>query len=282
METETTGLSPVQFSPDIINSTFFVSFPKSPDMDLFLIGAELYQDTEQHDRLVLHYKGQLSKNRAALVSDDPVKFEFSYGQLKSTWYGYIRHIEQPNSFQSGNTEIVCLGVSSQLKNTEQKIYKNVTADQVVSKIATKYKLQAVTQRHPRIRPSIIQAGQSDWQLLKRLAKQSGFALRSENTSLVFVSQEKVFKNKKTSAPYFFYFEGSDTGVAVAAVKKLGTLLEFEPIISDTSPDAGVRVDRVITGINPQTKEVIKVKYPHNPTPKATLGVVIPNETYFLQ
>jgi hypothetical protein len=282
METDTTGLSPFQFSPDTINSAFFVSFPKSPDMDLILIGAELYQDTEQHDRLVLHYKGQLSKNRKSLVSDDPVKFEFSYGQLKSTWYGYIRHIEQPNSFQSGNTEIVCLGVSSQLKNTEQKIYKNVTADQVVSKIAVKYKLQSVTQRHPRVRTSIVQAGQSDWQLLKRLAKQSGFALRCENTSLFFVSKEKIFKTKKSSAPYFFYFEGADTGVATAAVKKLGTLLEFDPIISDTSPDSGVRVDRVITGVNPQTGEVIKVKHLHKATLNSTLGIVIPNETYFLQ
>jgi hypothetical protein len=35
------------------DSDFVASFPKAPDMELILIGAELHQDPDEHDRLVV-------------------------------------------------------------------------------------------------------------------------------------------------------------------------------------------------------------------------------------
>lgn len=268
-----------QSSGDLVD--FSVSFPKAPQLDILLIGAELYQAGNDHDVLVLHFKGRPDIKQNAILSKDPVVFKFRSQKLESTWHGHVDSIEQPNTVTGGNTNIICIGPSFFLKETSQKVYKNVTADQVVSRIATKHRMQAVTQRHPRVKNSIVQAGQSDWQLLRRLAKVTGFALRCENTSILFVSKDKLFKDKKNSAPYFFYVSDNDnSGTTTAEVRMLGTCFAFKPIISDSSPDTGVRVDRVITGMHTQNGNVITTTHKHKSTSKGNAGVVVPNEEYF--
>lgn len=264
------------------DSDFEVYFPKAPDMELILIGAELYQNPDEHDRLVLHYKGKPATKKNAMVSGDPVIFKFRSGKLKSTWNGYIHHVRQDNSHQGGNTDIVCVGASWVLKNTDQKIYKNVTADQVVSKIAKKYSMAAVTQRDPRVRPQISQSGQSDWQLCRSLAKQTGFALLAENTTLIFVSKDKIYQSKKNSAPYFNYVDDEIGGVVPASLRMTGTIIAFEPIISDQAPENGTRIDRVVSGLSTSTGTAVKATHPHTAPKPGNSGVVIPNQTYFAQ
>lgn len=279
-----TSLSPVHknfvWHSTANDSSFTVEFPKSSGMELLLIGAELYQDMGEHDRLVLHFKGLLNSKKPGVVGKDPVLFTFRSGKLTSKWYGYIHSIKPDNSFQGGNTNIVCVGASSDLKETDQKIYRNVTADQVITKIAKKYGMEAITQRHPRVRESIVQAGQSDWQLITRLANQTGFALRCENTSLLFVSKDKIFLNKKDSSPYFNYVNSSETGVTTRELRMTGTILSFNPIISDKSPESGVRVDRVVTGMDPKSGSTIKVMHPNKTVKSTNKGIVIPSEEYF--
>ena len=262
------------------DSDFVASFPKSPDMELILIGAELHQDPDEHDRLVLHYKGKPANRKNSIVSGDPIVFTYRSGKLKSTWNGYIHHVRQDNSQKGGNTDIVCVGASWVLKNTDQKIYKNVTADQVISKIAKKNSLEAVTQRDPRVRAQISQSGQSDWQLCRSLAKQNGFALRTENTTIIFVSKNKIYQSQKNSAPYFNYVDDEVGGVVPASLRMTGTILAFEPIISDQSPENSVRIDRVISGVNTHTGAAVKATHTHKAPTPGNAGVVIPSKSYF--
>jgi hypothetical protein len=262
---------------------FSVTFPKAKDLDVQLIGAELYQVGSEHDMLILHFKGNPDPKQNAILSKDPVIFNFRSQKLKSTWNGYVTQVRQTNTVVGGNTDIVCIGPSFYLKETSQKIYKNVTADQVVSRIATKHSMQAVTQRHPRVKASIVQAGQSDWQLLRRLAKSTGFILRCENSSILFVSADKIYKDKKASAPYFYYVGNDDnTGSTTKEIRMLGTCFAFKPIVSDSSPDTGVRVDRVITGMHAQTGSVLSTTHKHKSNVTGNAGVVVPSQEYFLQ
>jgi hypothetical protein len=228
----------------------------------------------------LHYKGKPVNRKQALVSGDPIIFTYRSGKLKSTWHGYIHHVSQDNSWQGGNTDIVCVGASWVLKNTDQKIYKNVTSDQVISKIAKKHSMQAVTQRDPRVRDQIAQSGQSDWQLCRSLAKQTGFALLTENTTITFVSKDKIYQSKKMSAPYFNYVDDEVGGVVPRELRMTGTILAFEPMISDQAPEMGLRIDRVVSGINNKTTSVVKTTHPHVAPKKGNPGVVIPSKAYF--
>lgn len=262
------------------SSRFAVAFPKTPDTEMLLIGAELYQDMEQHDRLVLHFKGKPSLREVSIVSGDPVEFVISTNNVDHKWYGYVYSIDPRDDMDSNNTDIICLGASYILKNTDQKIYSNVTADQVVSKIATKNGMKAVTQRHPRVRKTIVQAGQSDWQLLRRLAKQTGFALKTDGTTIVFVSKNKIFNTRKASAPYFNYVDTPVGGTSVKYNRSYGTILAFTPHISDEAPETGSRVDRVVTGYNQNTGKVIETTHKLKDFSTEDRGVVIPSEDFF--
>lgn len=260
-----------------------VSFPKSPDLnkDIGLVGAELYQAAEEHDRLVLHFKGKPSERETTLSYGDPVIFEYQSGKAVYKFCGTIYQIDPKNTAQANNLDITCLSSSSDLKNTDQEIYKNVTADQVVSKIAAKNGMKAITQRHPRVRKSIVQAGQSYWQLLRRLAKQTGFALRAENTNIIFMSKDKIFQTKKKSAPYFTYVSGDNkTGTTTKAERLFGTIISFHPRVSDNSAEIATRVDRVITGVSQTSGEAIETLHTAKDYDEQSKGIVIPGEDYF--
>lgn len=261
-------------------SSFKVEFPNYPDFELILIGAELYQDMEQHDRLVLHFKGKPEKRETAIKSEDPVKFTYTTEKVTSEFLGYVYQIIPKEGVDSNNIDIVCVSASYVLKNTNQKIFKNVTADQVVDRIARKNGMKAVTQRHPRVRKTIVQAGQSDWQMLRRLAKQTGFALRSEGTTIYFVSKNKIFSRSKPSAKYFKYVDFEVGGVANKAIRSTGTIISFRPEISDSAPELGAKVDRVITGYNERTGKVIETLHKLKDFDFEDKGIVVPNEEFF--
>jgi uncharacterized protein involved in type VI secretion and phage assembly len=270
-------------SPNFVwdyHSKFRVEFPKAPNFELILVGAELTQSMDEHDRLSLHFKGTPFKPETSLIAGDPVIFTYWSGKLQSKFYGHIGSVDPTSSIQGGNLTINCVSASYLLKDTDQKIYKKVTADQVVAKIAKKHGMSAVTQRHPRVRAMVVQAGQSDWQICRRLAKQCGFALRADNTTITFVSKDKIFQTNRKSAPYFKYVDNSIGGVITRADRLSGTILAFSAQISDEAPELGTRINRVVTGYNHDTGTAIETLHPAS-APDNTKGVVTPNEDYFL-
>jgi hypothetical protein len=270
-----------QWQAATAGSDFTVSFPKAPELELILIGAELYQDIEQHDRLVLHFKGKPFVKGTEIKSGDPVTFTFQSEKVKATWKGYVYSPVSKNTLKANNTDVVCVGASYLLKDADQQIYTNVTADQCISKIAKKHGMTAVTQRHPRKFASLTQTGVSDWQFCRRLAAQTGFALRADNTTIIFMSKDKLYNDHKKSAPYFFYVDNPQGGVVNKSDRNLGTILNFEAYPSDESPELEVSLDRVTTGTSTKAgkKKAVKVTHKHK---KATpsKGAVKPGKGFF--
>ena len=260
--------------------TFDVKFPLSPNLNFYVIGAELFQSADEHDRLVLQFKGNPFSDDTVIAPEDPVIFTYWNDLVSMTWNGYVYQIPQTNGPRANNTEIICLGATYVMKNSAQKIYKNVTADAVVSKVAAKYGFKAVTQRHPRVRQSVAQAGQSDWQLLRSLAAQTGYALIPDNTSIIFMSKNKLFLDKKANAPYFDYLNTTTTGIVRKTERIYGSIISFTPKLSEQAPDRGARVDRVISGRHLVNGTLITNKYPYKGTLTNSIGTVIPGETYF--
>jgi hypothetical protein len=251
-------------------------FPNSPDFPLVLLSATLTQELDSHELLILSFAGKVNEQESTVLSGDPVEFIWSSGLEKTTFIGYVHSIK-PSVINENATEVYCVSPSYLLKNTDQKIYKTTTADAVVSKVAAKYGLKAITQRHPRVFSSITQAGQSDWQLLKMLAKQTGFALKTEKTSIYFMSKDKLSSASKASAPYF-YVETINLSSTTATA--MGTIFDFKPLISDEAPDMfGATVDRVVSGIHQTNDTPISTTHSSKPGSKATLGVVVPSSAY---
>lgn len=256
-------------------ANYSVEFPKLKSIELILISANLYQEVEAHDVLVLSFKGKPFEDGTIIVSGDPVRFKYSSGSNKSIFEGYVHTVDPVSTIDTHVTKVICVSASYVLKNSDQTIFKNVTADAVVAKIVKKHGMTSVSQRHPRVRETVVQAGQTDWQLLRRLAKQTGFALRAENTSVIFMSKNKIFDSKKKQAPYFKYEDGP-----TKANRTYGTCFAFNPYVSDEAPEQGTRVDRVITGLSTATGAVIETTHSIKDFGSQNLGIVVPNEDYF--
>jgi hypothetical protein len=252
-----------------------VTFPLSPSFGLVFLTARLDQQFNSHDVLTIKYAGKIEETLNFIGSGDPVEFEYSGAGATKTWVGYVHKII-PSTVAENTTTIVCISATYLLKTTRQKIYKKVTADQIVEKVCKQYGLKAVTQRHPRVFSSISQAGQSDWQLLRRLAKQTGFGLKINGTTVYFMSKDKLSSASAERAPYFF----KENAANVRTIASMGTLIEFTPQISDEAPDmVGATVDRVVGGLHSTNNKTIATKHKIQPAKKKTKGVVTPNKKF---
>jgi hypothetical protein len=252
-----------------------VTFPLSPSFGLVFLTARLDQQFNSHDVLTIKYAGKIEETLNFVGSGDPVKFDYSGAGSTKTWVGYVHKII-PSTVAENTTTIVCISATYLLKTTRQKIYKKVTADQIVEKVCKQYGLKAVTQRHPRVFASISQAGQSDWQLLRRLAKQTGFGLKITGTTVYFMSKDKLSSASAARAPYFF----KENAANVRTIASMGTIVEFTPEISDEAPDmAGATVDRVVSGLHSTNNKTIATKHKSQPAKKKTKGTVTPNKKF---
>ncbi len=253
-----------------------VTFPLSPSFSLVFLHARLEQEFSAHDKLVVKFAGKIEDALNFIGSGDPVVFEYAGGGASKTWEGYVHKII-PSTVTENVTTVICISPTYLLKTTKQKIYKNVTANQVVEKICKQYGLKAVTQRHPRVFSTIGQAGQSDWQLLRRLAKQTGFGLKITGTTVYFMSKNKLSSASAARASYF-YKEGAVP--TSRAISSLGTILDFTPQISDEAPDmAGATVDRVVSGLHSTNNKTIATKHKIAPAKKKTKGAVTPSRKF---
>lgn len=259
------------------NHTRRVEFPKAPGFNLLLVSAQLHQVLGNHDLLVLKFAKKINSKEVSVASYDPVIFTWTSGSEKAVFTGHVHNIT-PVVTTDNETTITCISSSYVFKNTDQKIYKNVTADQVIQKIANKYGYKAITQRHPKVWKTVVQAGQSDWQIMRRMAHETGFNLKVDNTSVYFLSKDKMVNASKKSAQYF-YSENIETASRI--VSNLGTVIDFDPIISDDSPDiTGVAIDRVVSGIHAVTNETISTTHETNIVDRNNLGIVVPNKEFF--
>lgn len=155
----------------------------------------------------------------------PVDFQIRVPEGTKEFYGYVHHVEPTKTPGSDNVTVVVIGASYVMKQARQEIYKNLTASDIVKSIAQTHNFAYGITDHPRVYPQVAQSGQSDWQLLVRLAKQSGYTLRAENTELYFKPLDEDFANYKQEAPRFYMNDANNP--------EGSTIYSFKPIIGET-------------------------------------------------
>lgn len=173
----------------------------------------------------------------------PVDFEIKDPKGIKKFYGYVHHVEPNKTPGSDNVTVVVIGASYLLKQARQEVYKNTTASDLAIAIAKQYNFSYAVTPHPRVYPQIAQAGQSDWQLLVRLAKQCGYSLRAENTELYFKPLDKDFSSYKGEAPSFYMNDANNP--------EGSTIYSFKPIVGETLSfdDSGTKSATAISGID---------------------------------
>lgn len=201
-----------------------VDFPFSVVKPSLVYEFSLNQKRYEHEYAVLLFKDwEISYDDIAPMSPVTISL-FTPEGFKRKFNGYVHHIKPLYSPGERSVEVHVIGASYVMKNTSQTIYTNVTADQVLKKIARKYEFSYFAEPHGRVFPQIAQAGRTDWQLLVWLAKKVGYTLRAENTSLYFYPLSKDYSENRSSAKTF-------------TLSPVGTLggtdtYSFRPVIGD--------------------------------------------------
>lgn len=166
------------------------------------------------------------------------------------FYGYVHDVRSHQDNNSNFTEIGFIGASWVMRQASQKVYNNVTADQIVVQIAKKYNFGYKVTAHPRVFPHISQGGLTDWEFMVKLAKQSGYFLRAENTVLYFQPLLEDFDGLINEAKDFIK--------ADAGIKSGPPLYYFKPIVGETLVHHGADKSAVsIAGVNPETGKLFK-------------------------
>lgn len=179
-----------------------VEFPFSVVKPSLVYEFNLKQARYEHEYVTLLFKDWSIDYEDISPMSPVVIYLFTPEGDKRTFNGYVHHINPLYSPGERSVEVHVIGASYVMKNTAQTIYRNVTADQLLKKIARKYEFSYFTEPHGRVFPQIAQAGRTDWQLLVWLAKKVGYTLRAENTSLYFYPLSKDYSENRSSAKSF--------------------------------------------------------------------------------
>lgn len=165
-------------------------------------------------------------------------------------YGYVHDVKNVQDSGKNFTHVGFIGASYVMRQASQKIFKNVTADQVIKEIARKYSFAYKLAAHPRVFPQISQSGMTDWEFMVKLAKQCGYMLRAENTELYFQPLLSDFSSKLSEAAAFYKND--------AGFKSPTPIYSFMPNVGETLSHFGADKSATsIAGIDPETGQYFK-------------------------
>lgn len=206
-----------------------------------LSALRLRQARYEHDFMFLTFR-EWDASFDLIKPGTPVSVLIKDLENPINFYGYVHHLEPVKTPGSDNVTVAVIGASFVFKQPSQEIYRDTTASALAIKIASKYGFSYSVTPHPRVYPQIAQSGQSDWQLLVRLARQCGYSLRAENTELYFQPLTENFNRFKTEAKRFYMNDSNDP--------KGSTIYSFHPIVGETLGfEDGTKSATAVTGID---------------------------------
>lgn len=218
-----------------------VAFPETDFGPTAVYSAEIIQEKYKHDIIKIKFR-DWDVSYDILNPGSPVQITISGVTESKDVYGYIHHIKPERTPGKNFTEMVVIGASYPFRQPSQTIYKDITADQVAKQIAEKHNFACYSVPHPRVYPQIAQSGSTDWELLVKLAKQSGYTLRATNTELYFQPMHEDFYRYKEEAKTFTMRQANDSAGS--------TLYSFRPIIGeDIDYDGNVKSAPAARGVD---------------------------------
>lgn len=207
--------------------------------------ATLTQNALSHD--VLSVRVAPGQSFGVIADSAPVRFTWRSSRGPGSFWGYVHRIDPRFSAADGNSEILCVGTTSPLMSVGDNVWSEVRASDVVLDIARRFRLSCDTEDHPRVYNQISQAGESYWQLLVRLAKETGWVLRVDSATIRFRSRESMTRGLRPHAPIFRYDPAPN---AVSDVSS------FVPKVGVYTPETGARQTGLVDAIDPMTGAII--------------------------
>ena len=196
------------------------------------------QENYQHDYATVQFRDPNMGPKQAKPGT-PIRIKID----DKDFFGYIHDVQSIQDNNKNVTKVGIIGASYVMRQASQQMYSEVTVDQVIVEIARKYGFGYKVTPHPRVYRQISQAGLTDWELMVKLAKQSGYFLRAENTVLYFHPFLENFESLSLETPIFTKSN--------AGFKHKNIMYNFKPIIGETLSHHGADKSATsIAGVNP--------------------------------
>ena len=245
--------------PEIQNryaNSFTVVFPDFPGFDQAPYSLTLTQSMGKHDVIELFYSSTNAAYIKTMSTGVAVEITWSNDTVSGKFVGYVSDLEYPtsSSIQKPLT-ITCLGASYPLKEKRQKIWKNATASEVATDIATFNKLKPVVTQSDIRFPQISFSGHSQWQKLQELAKSVGFACQVIGVELHFHPIDIIIDKFLTTIPVMAFLNPDITPMNQFASQ---TLDHFETVQGDFGNFRGnTKATKIVGGVDPLTGKIYK-------------------------
>ena len=240
----------------VYGSTLSVSFPDFPSMSRLPRYITVHQEMGQHDVIELYYQTFSPFMTDALKTGVPVVIEWSNDKTSKKIHGYTTDVSFPTmQVIERYMKVTCVAASYPLKERTPKIWKNVTASEIVTDIAKEYNLTPV------VTPSPIRFGQrsstkhSRWEFIASLADTIGYGFQVIGTELHFHPVDVMIDKFMTTIPTLAFL---DPFLNPTTNYNAQTLDYFQPRLGDhIEKNANNRTLKVLGGVDPVSGKVYK-------------------------
>jgi hypothetical protein len=176
----------------------------------------------------------------------------------SSWYGYVNHHTVNGNASSGSKalEIIytLIGTSKPMNTDRSMTWGQVTGTYIAKTIFGSYGLRSVLTSTNWVLPYEVQANESDFAFLNRIADKMGFRMWVSGSTGYFIDPSVVLSGS------------ADQGIPSFSLDKrftqVDTIRQFNSNQGDNLPGATI-ADRIITGIDQQTGNVFQAQATSN-------------------
>ena len=223
----------------------------------FPLDVELRQSWGQHDLFYIrieYYKNLKLQNLQLWANNAPV--QIIWGQSPNntqTWYGYVNHHTTDSTSDSGTNTMqityTCIGTSKPMNTDRTRTWGEVTGTYMAKTIAAQYGLRSVLTSSTWILPSEVQANESDFCFLNRMADKIGYRFWVSGGTLYFIDPSVAMQGGVTQTVPSYYMDKT--------FYYLDTLRSFHMLSGDNVPGS-VQSTRTMYGLDSQSGNPIQV------------------------
>jgi len=186
--------------------------------------CEIHQQINEHDTAVIRISSTKLDWIKSMRPGTPITVTYwGTPSTRAGWreglnfrvnifYGYVNSVRLISDAEGTYIrELICVAASRVFRKTEQRTFTDMSAAEIVKQIGAQFNFRVVTEQHGLRKGTVIQSGESNWKLMTRLAKQTGYTLRVEATTIYFLPIRSMIVGKIYNRPIVFrdYSFGED-------------------------------------------------------------------------
>lgn len=230
------------------------------------LDVSLQQEWGCHDLFTIRIEFNKSRDDIATLQlwpdNAPVEIDWGRSPDLNTWYGYVNHHTVDGNADSGSGALqityTCIGTSKPMNTDVSKTWGQVTGTFIAKTLASKYSFRAVLSSSSWVLPYEVQANESDFSFLCRIADKIGYRFWVSGGTLYFINPAVVLTDSSKSAVPVFNLDKMPG--------QLDTIRQFNMNQGGNLPGATLST-RQIFGLDPASGNVFQVTA--SPPPNTT-------------